>query len=81
MRKWIVGVVLVVVAGAAVFLWSRGGETAPRAAVFHGEPTSAHYDPIATRALDPEPLTVAEIFPGGSVTSARSRSRSRGPRR
>ncbi|MEV6861676.1 hypothetical protein AB0M44_11820 [Streptosporangium subroseum] len=69
MRKWIVGVVLVVVAGAAVFLWSRGGEAAPRAAVFRGEPTSAHYDPIATRALDPEPLTVAEIFPGGSVTS------------
>ena len=64
MRKWIVGVVLVVVAGAGGVPVVAGGETAPRAAVFRGEPTSAHYVPIATRALDPEPLTVAEIFPG-----------------
>ncbi|MDP9845043.1 hypothetical protein [Streptosporangium lutulentum] len=69
MRKWIAAVVLVVVAGAAAFLWLRGGAPEPRAAVFRGEPTSAHYDPIATRALDPEPLTVAEIFPSGSVTA------------
>jgi hypothetical protein len=69
MRKWIAVVVLLVVAGAAAFLWLRGGETAPRAAVFRSEPTTAHYAPIATRALDPEPLTVAEIFSGESVTA------------
>ncbi|GAA3082966.1 hypothetical protein [Streptosporangium carneum] len=70
MRKWIVvAAVLLVVVGAAAFLWSRGGAENPRPATFRAEPTTAHYAPIASRAVDPAPLTVAEMFPRGSVTA------------
>ncbi|GIH94990.1 hypothetical protein ACFFMN_16900 [Planobispora siamensis] len=70
MRKWIAVVAVLVAAGAAAFWWSAAqGDDSPRAAVFRGEPTTDHYAPIATRALDPEPLTVEEIFPGDTVTS------------
>ncbi|MBB2912921.1 hypothetical protein FHS43_004216 [Streptosporangium becharense] len=70
MRKWIAGVaVLVVAAGAAAFLWLGDGTADVRPAVFRAESSTAHYAPIATRALDPEPLTAAEMFPGASVTA------------
>lgn len=73
MRKWIAVVaVLLVVTGVAAFLWLSGDEPAPRAATFRSEPNTAHYAPIATRALDPAPLTVAEMFPGGSVTAGKT---------
>ena len=81
MRKWIVGVVLVVVAGAAVFLWSRGGEAAPRAAVFRGEPTSAHYDPIATRALDPRAADRRRDLPRRVGDLGRGHAHGQGDRR
>ncbi|GAA2847218.1 hypothetical protein GCM10010517_04210 [Streptosporangium fragile] len=70
MRKWIAVVaVLVVVAGVAAFLWLGGDASAARPATFRAEPSTAHYAPIATRALDPDPLTVAEMFPGASVSA------------
>nr|BFE89005.1 hypothetical protein GCM10020093_116060 [Planobispora longispora] len=71
MRKWIAvaAAVLLTAAGAAAFRWLAGGEETPRAATFRGERTTDHYIPIATRALDPEPLTVAEVFPADSVAS------------
>ncbi|GII02499.1 hypothetical protein [Planobispora takensis] len=70
MRKWIAVVAVLVAAGAAALWWSAAqGEDSPRAAVLHTEATTGHYAPIATRALDPEPLTVGEIFPGDTVTS------------
>ncbi|GHH62138.1 hypothetical protein GCM10017673_00620 [Streptosporangium violaceochromogenes] len=70
MRLWIaVAAVLVAVAGVAAFLWARGDGSVPRPAVLHRETGTAHYAPIATRAADPDPLTVAEIFPTGSVTA------------
>ncbi|MEU8383288.1 hypothetical protein [Streptosporangium sp. NPDC048865] len=69
MRKWIIIVVVLAgVAGTGAFLWLGGG-AAPRAAVLRAEPGTAHYAPIATRALDPRPLTVAEMFPGPSVSA------------
>ncbi|MEU0480816.1 hypothetical protein ABZ260_16700 [Streptosporangium sp. NPDC006013] len=74
MRKWIAVTVavLVVVAGVAAFLL-LGGRPDPRAAVLRAEPSTAHYAPIATRALDPQPLTVAEMFPGPSVSAGTTR--------
>ncbi|GAA4226415.1 hypothetical protein FHR32_005900 [Streptosporangium album] len=73
MRKWIaVAAVLVVVIAGAAFLLLGGDGDAPRPAAFRSEPTTAHYAPIATRAADPEPLTEAEMFPGGSVTSGQT---------
>ncbi|MDP9861936.1 MULTISPECIES: hypothetical protein [Streptosporangium] len=70
MRKWIaVTAVLLAVAAGAAFLWLGGGADAPRPATFRGEPTTAHYAPIATRAADPDPLTVAEMFPAGPVSA------------
>ncbi|MEV7007619.1 hypothetical protein [Streptosporangium sp. NPDC051022] len=70
MRKWIVAaVVLAVAAGTGAFLWMRGGAEAQRPATFRAERTTAHYAPIATRAVDPAPLTAAEIFPTASVTA------------
>ncbi|MFF5107659.1 hypothetical protein [Streptosporangium sp. NPDC000509] len=68
MRKWIIIVVLAGVAGVGAFLW-LGDEPVPRAAVLRAEPGTAHYAPIATRDLDPEPLTVAEMFPAPSVSA------------
>lgn len=72
MRKWIIIVVLAGVAGLGAFLW-LGDAPAPRAAVLRAEPSTAHYAPIATRALDPQPLTVAEMFPGPSVSAGTTR--------
>ncbi len=72
MRKWIIIVVLAGVAGVGAFLW-LGNEPAPRAAVLRAESGTAHYAPIATRALDPRPLTVAEMFPGPSVSAGTTR--------
>ncbi|WP_436756847.1 hypothetical protein [Streptosporangium sp. V21-05] len=72
MRKWIIIVVLAGVAGLGAFLW-LGDAPAPRAAVLRAEPGTAHYAPIATRALDPQPLTVAEMFPGPSVSAGTTR--------
>ncbi|MER5643507.1 hypothetical protein [Streptosporangium sp. NPDC002524] len=72
MRKWIIIVVLAGVAGLGAFLW-LGDTPAPRAAVLRAEPGTAHYAPIATRALDPQPLTVAEMFPGPSVSAGTTR--------
>ncbi|MEU1729486.1 hypothetical protein [Streptosporangium sp. NPDC020145] len=71
MRKWIIAVAVVALAaaGTAVFLWSRAGTDTQRPATFRAERTTAHYDPIATRAADPDPLTVAEVFPTGSVSA------------
>ncbi|MET9069973.1 hypothetical protein [Streptosporangium sandarakinum] len=70
MRKWIAAAVAVpvVAAGAAAFLWLRGGDL-PRPATLRSETTSAIYAPIATRAADPAPLTVGEVFPAGSVAA------------
>ncbi|MEV8631509.1 hypothetical protein AB0395_07605 [Streptosporangium sp. NPDC051023] len=68
MRKWIAVVAVLLAAGAA-FLWWRSGADTPRPATFRAEPTTAHYGPIATRAADPAPLTVEEIFPTGSVSA------------
>ncbi|MBG0829586.1 hypothetical protein HS041_17605 [Planomonospora sp. ID67723] len=79
MRKWIAVVAVLVAAGAAALWWqSAGGREDPRAATFRSQPSSGHYAPIATRALDPEPLTVAEIFPGDSVTSGETTMVSKG---
>ncbi|MEV0419734.1 hypothetical protein [Streptosporangium canum] len=80
MRKWIaVAAVLLAVAAGAAFLWLGGGEEdAPRPAFFRGEPTTAHYAPIATRAADPDPLTAAEMFPTGSVSAGQSTLASKG---
>lgn len=72
MRKWIIIVVLAGVAGLGAFLW-LGDAPAPRAAVLRAEAGTAHYAPIATRALDPQPLTVAEMFPGPSVSAGTTR--------
>ncbi|MEU4403192.1 hypothetical protein AB0F88_01640 [Streptosporangium sp. NPDC023963] len=72
MRKWIIIVVLAGVAGSGAFLW-LGNEPAPRAAVLRAESGTAHYAPIATRVLDPRPLTVAEMFPGPSVSAGTTR--------
>ncbi|MEV4090995.1 hypothetical protein [Streptosporangium saharense] len=71
MRKWIVAAVVVLLAagGVVAFLWSRAEEVTRRPATFRAERTTAHYEPIATRAADPDPLTVAEIFPTGSVSA------------
>ncbi|MEU9835843.1 hypothetical protein AB0D67_30280 [Streptosporangium sp. NPDC048047] len=70
MRKWIAAAVVVpvVAAGAAAFLWLRGGDL-PRPATLRSETTSAIYAPIATRAADPDPLTAGEVFPAGSVAA------------
>ncbi|MEU4324990.1 hypothetical protein [Nonomuraea dietziae] len=56
---------LVAVAAVAVFVFTREG--GPRAAVFAGEPTSAQYAVIDTSALDPRPLTEAEVFGPSTV--------------
>ncbi|MFI6510715.1 hypothetical protein ACIBCT_24185 [Streptosporangium sp. NPDC050855] len=72
MRTWITVVVLAVVAGAGIFLW-LGDEPAPRAAVLRAETGTAHYAPIATRVLDPRPLTVAELFDRPTVSAGTTR--------
>ncbi|GAA2384899.1 hypothetical protein GCM10010404_47030 [Nonomuraea africana] len=59
---------LVAVAAVAVFVFTR--EEGPRAAVFAGEPTSAQYAVIDTSALDPRPLTEAEVFGPSTVELA-----------
>ncbi|MCG5212475.1 hypothetical protein [Streptosporangium sp. KLBMP 9127] len=60
----------VLLAGATAVVWLTAGDP-PRAAAFRGERTSAVYAPIATRVLDPEPLTVQEVFAASTVTSGR----------
>ncbi|MGC5014086.1 hypothetical protein ACLQ2R_25260 [Streptosporangium sp. DT93] len=72
MRTWIAAAVPVVIAGAGAFLWLGGGP-APRAALVRAEPGTAHYAPIATRALDPRPLTVAELFARPTVSAGTTR--------
>ncbi|GAA3445854.1 hypothetical protein [Planomonospora venezuelensis] len=79
MRKWIAVVAVLVAAGAAAFWWwPAGGPADPRAATFRGAPSSGHYAPIATRELDPEPLTVAEIFPAEEIASGGTTMASKG---
>ncbi|RCG33047.1 hypothetical protein DQ384_00930 [Sphaerisporangium album] len=48
-------------AGAGLYVTTRP-EAGPTPAFFRGEPTSALYAPIATRRLDPRPLTGQEVF-------------------
>ncbi|MEU4834944.1 hypothetical protein [Streptosporangium sp. NPDC023615] len=72
MRMWIAAAVLAVVAGGGAYLWLGGGP-GPRAAVLRAEPGTAHYAPIATRALDPRPLTVAELFARPTVSAGTTR--------
>ncbi|GAA1514865.1 hypothetical protein GCM10009677_55130 [Sphaerisporangium rubeum] len=62
-RLWVVVAAVVVLAGGGVaaFVLTRP-ETGPSPAVYRGEPTSALYEPIATRAAGSRPLTVQEVF-------------------
>jgi hypothetical protein len=62
-RTWIVvtAVTALVAGGGAAFLLTRGDD-GPRPGTYRGERTSALYAPIATRALDPRPLTEGEVF-------------------
>ncbi|WP_214416904.1 hypothetical protein [Sphaerisporangium fuscum] len=62
-RRWMAVALagVLVAAGAAAFAFTRP-ETGPRPAVFRGEPTSALYEPIATRRGDPRPLSEQEVF-------------------
>lgn len=53
-------VALVALAAATAYLFLRGD--GPRPGVFAGERTSAQYAVIDTAALDPTPLTVAEVL-------------------
>ncbi|MFC4059950.1 hypothetical protein ACFOWE_16715 [Planomonospora corallina] len=70
MRKWIaVAAAAVLAAGGAASWWLLREPEGVRPATFRSELSTAHYDPIATRALDPEPLTTAEIFAEGRVAS------------
>ncbi|GAA3154225.1 hypothetical protein GCM10010466_51480 [Planomonospora alba] len=70
MRKWIaVAAAAVLAAGGAASWWLLREPDGVRPATVRSELNTAHYDPIATRALDPEPLTAAEIFPGDRVSS------------
>ncbi|WP_405151582.1 hypothetical protein OG589_21105 [Sphaerisporangium sp. NBC_01403] len=71
-RTWIAVAVagVLAVAGAVLFVTLRP-ETGPSPARFHGERTSALYAPIATRALDPRPLSEQEVF-GQARTPASS---------
>ncbi|MDF5755974.1 hypothetical protein [Spongiactinospora sp. TRM90649] len=56
--------------GAGALAWVLAQDP-PQAAVVRGDPSSAVYKPIATRALDPSPLTVPEVFTAARVTSGR----------
>ncbi len=72
-RTWIAtcAAVAVLAGGGAAYLGLRGDE-GPRPGTFRGERTNAMYAPIATRRLDPEPLSQAEVFgPGTATVSAR----------
>ncbi|WP_449064159.1 hypothetical protein [Planomonospora algeriensis] len=70
MRKWIaLAAAAVVVAAGTASWWLLREEAGVRPATFRSELNTAHYAPIATRALDPEPLTAAEVFPAGQVAS------------
>ncbi|MEU9885759.1 hypothetical protein [Sphaerisporangium sp. NPDC051011] len=69
-RTLIVVAVAGVLAAAGVGLYvTTRPETGPNPAFFRGEPTSALYAPIATRRLDPRPLTGQEVF-GASPSPA-----------
>ena len=63
---------VVVLAGGATAFLKLHDEEGPRPGVYRGERTSAMYAPIATRRLDPAPLTEQEVFGpgGGSLTAA-----------
>jgi hypothetical protein len=67
-RLIVAAVAFVLLAGGAAAVWLMRGDP-PRAAVFHGERTSAIYKPIGDRRLDPAPLTVQEVFAASTVTS------------
>jgi hypothetical protein len=71
MRKWIAvaAAAAVVAAAGTASWWLLREEAGVRPATFRSELNTAHYAPIATRALDPEPLTAAEVFPTGQVAS------------
>ncbi|WP_084956536.1 hypothetical protein [Thermoactinospora rubra] len=69
-RRLVVALLLAAVAVAAGVAWLAFGRSGPpRPAAFAGEPTSAMYSPIDTRAADPRPLTVAEVFGQARVGS------------
>ncbi|GAA3806973.1 hypothetical protein GCM10022226_28840 [Sphaerisporangium flaviroseum] len=62
-RTWIAVAVAGVLAGAGSILFvTLRPETGPSPATFRGERTSALYDPIATRAKDPRPVSEQEVF-------------------
>ncbi|MFD1937720.1 hypothetical protein ACFSKW_40255 [Nonomuraea mangrovi] len=71
-------VALVALAAAAAFVFLRGD--GPRPAVFAGERTSAQYAVIDTAALDPGPLTEAEVLgPATATLSSGGVTMARGP--
>jgi hypothetical protein len=70
-RTWIVlaAAGALVAAGVVAFVLSRP-QTGPSPARFHGEPTSALYAPISTRAADPRPLDEREVFGRAALSSS-----------
>ncbi|GAA5052519.1 hypothetical protein HNP84_001490 [Thermocatellispora tengchongensis] len=67
-RLIVAAVVCALVAGGGAYLLLGRGDP-PRAAVFTAETSTAIFGPIAGRALDPEPLTVQEVFAAAELTS------------
>lgn len=59
-----VAAAVVLLAGGAAWLVTRGGPDRP--ATFRGEPTSALYSLIDSRGRDAAPLTAGEVFTGAT---------------